>query len=90
MTDPWTGCYDDSWKEVITPESFSHPAKMSRALLRRILDHAFERGWVSKGSVVCDPFGGIGSTASDVGGSHPVRRDRHQDQGAQELLPAAG
>jgi hypothetical protein len=21
----WTGCYDGSWKGVITPESFAHP-----------------------------------------------------------------
>ena len=61
--DRWEDCYNLSWKGVITPESFCHPAKMSRGLLRRILDHAFEQGWVSKGSVICDPFGGIGSTA---------------------------
>ena len=63
MTDAWTGCYDLSWKDAITPASFAHPAKMSRGLLRRILDHAFEQGWVSKGSTVVDCFGGIGSTA---------------------------
>ena len=37
--DSWAGCYDDSWQGLITPESFSHPAKMARGLLDRILDH---------------------------------------------------
>ena len=59
MPDAWQGCYDLSWKGAIIPSSFQHPAKMSRGLLRRILGHAFEQRWVSKGSVVCDPFGGI-------------------------------
>ena len=46
MTNRWEGCYDLSWKGVIVPAAFSHPAKMARGLLRRILDHAFEQGWV--------------------------------------------
>ena len=66
MTDQWTGCYDLSWKDAITPASFCHPAKMSRGLLRRILDHAVEQGWVQKGSTVVDPFGGISSTAIEA------------------------
>ncbi|KKM77865.1 hypothetical protein LCGC14_1365800 [marine sediment metagenome] len=56
----WTNCYDGSWKDVIVPEAFSHPAKMSYGLLKRILDHA--KGWLNKGDVIVDPFGGIGST----------------------------
>ena len=63
MADIWEGCYDLSWKEVIVPAAFAHPAKMARGLLRRILDHAFEQGWVQTGSIVVDCFGGIGSTA---------------------------
>ncbi len=38
-TSVWQGCYDDSWKKIITEESFSHPAKMARGLLKRILKH---------------------------------------------------
>ena len=56
----WTNCYDGSWKDVIVPEAFSHPAKMSYGLLKRILDHA--GAWLNKGDVIVDPFGGIGST----------------------------
>ena len=40
----WRGCYDDSWKGNITPESFVHPAKMAHGLLVRIIEHGFERG----------------------------------------------
>ncbi len=55
----WTDCYNDSWKDHIVPEAFSHPAKMAYGLLKRILDHCKDEGW---GGVIVDPFGGIGST----------------------------
>ena len=55
----WTNCYNDSWKDHIVPEAFSHPAKMAYGLLKRILDHCKDKGW---GGVIVDPFGGIGST----------------------------
>jgi len=58
----WAGCYDDSWKDLIVPEAFAHPAKMARGLLARILHHAKEQGWIKPGQVIVDPFGGIGST----------------------------
>ena len=35
---------------------------MSRGLLTHILKHVREQGWVQDGSIVVDPFGGIGST----------------------------
>lgn len=35
---------------------------MAHGLLRRILSHAAAEGWIAPGSVICDPFGGIGST----------------------------
>ena len=60
--DSWHGCYDDSWQGLIVPEAFSHPAKMSYNLTRRIFKHALFEGWIKPGQVVCDPFGGIGST----------------------------
>jgi len=59
----WHHCYEDSWKGYVTDESFAHPAKMARGLLRRILQHGFAQGWWKKGDVIGEPFGGIGSTA---------------------------
>jgi len=62
----WYNCYaqaDGGWEGIVTPESMSHPAKMSRRLCERIIDLGIERGWWTPGeSVIGDPFGGIGST----------------------------
>lgn len=58
----WKGCYDESWRGAITPESFAHPAKAGRALLGQIYDRLFKMGALSIGSTVVDPFGGIGTT----------------------------
>jgi len=58
----WHNCYDESWKDVIVPEAFAHPAKMSYGLLSRILSHAQEQGWLAPQSIILEPFGGIGST----------------------------
>lgn len=57
----WTGCYADSWKGVITDAAFAHPAKFSKALIERILDYMAEKGWIKKGDVIGDPFGGVGT-----------------------------
>lgn len=65
-TSEWSGCYDSGWQGEITPESFSHPAKFSRALIRRIYEHAFEQGWLKAGDVVADPFGGVALGALDA------------------------
>ena len=62
----WTGCYFDGWQGEIVPEAFSHPAKVSRALIRRIYEHAFAEGWLYPGATVIDPFGGIAGTALDA------------------------
>ncbi len=59
MSNNWTKCYEDGWKDHIVPEAFSHPAKMAYGLLKRILSHCKDEGW---GGVIVDPFGGIGST----------------------------
>lgn len=62
----WAGCYDERWQGDLVPDAFSHPAKMSRGLVRRIYAHAFEQGWLKEGDSVLDPFGGIGGTALDA------------------------
>lgn len=58
----WSGCYDDGWNGVIVPEAYAHPAKMARGLLKRIIRRMLDEGWVRRGDLVGDPFGGIGST----------------------------
>lgn len=68
----WDNCYDESWKTEITDESFAHPAKMARGLVRRIFDYLIESGRLTKGQIVCDPFGGIGTTGIE-GASRGMR-----------------
>lgn len=58
----WEGCYDEGWRGMITPESFSHPAKAGRRLLYQIFARLDSLN-VKPGSIVVDPFGGIGTTA---------------------------
>jgi hypothetical protein len=62
----WHDCYGDGWQGEIVPEAFAHPAKVSRALIRRIYQHAFVEGWLVPGDTVVDPFGGIAGTALDA------------------------
>lgn len=57
----WQECYESSWSGFIVPDAYAHPAKFSRALIERILDHCLERGWIKRGDVIADPFGGIGT-----------------------------
>ena len=64
--DEWTGCYADSWKGLIVEDAFSHPAKFSRALIRRIYQHAKDEGWIGQGDIVLDPFGGVSLGALDA------------------------
>lgn len=60
----WQGCYRDvrGSDGLFTPESVSHPAKMTGGLLFRILDEAEGRGWFQRGMTLLDPFYGIGTT----------------------------
>ncbi|MGH7274012.1 MAG: DNA methyltransferase, partial [Nitrospiria bacterium] len=58
-------CYGQGWSGVV-PETFLHPAKFSRALIRRIYDIALQRGWLRPGDWVLDPFGGVGLGAVDA------------------------
>lgn len=59
----WHGCYDSGWNGLIVAEAFAHPAKMARGLVARIFDELFALGALERGDTVCDPFGGIGTTA---------------------------
>lgn len=69
----WTGCYRESHRELVVPEAFAHPAKMSVSLCRRIFAFMEESGMLKPGDVVLDPFGGIGTTGL-IGGicGYPV------------------
>ena len=58
----WYGCYDSSLRGLITSESFAHPAKMAKSLTERIFDHGQAAGYWAPGSLIVDPFGGIGTT----------------------------
>lgn len=55
----WRGLYSEGWQNEIVSEAFSHPAKFSRALIRRIYEHALECGWLAEGDAVLDPFAGV-------------------------------
>ena len=58
----WYNCYDETLGDMITPESFAHPAKMAKRLTERIIEHGEEEGYWRPGDVLIDPFGGIGTT----------------------------
>lgn len=62
----WHGAYDDGWRDLIVPDAFSHPAKMSRGLVVRIFDELFAMGALHAGDLVVDPFAGIGSTGIEA------------------------
>lgn len=55
----WHKTHGQGWTGIIIPDSFAHPAKFSRALIRRIYRHAIEQGWLKAGDIVCDPFAGV-------------------------------
>ena len=63
LIDEWQNCYDSGWGDLIVPAAYSHPAKMSRSLVFKIIKHALEEGWLQPGQTVLDPFGGVGTTA---------------------------
>ena len=58
----WHNCYDDGWGDLITPESFAHPAKMAYGLVKRILQHGLDKGYWRAGDLLGDCFGGVGTT----------------------------
>ncbi|MDD5006583.1 MAG: DNA methyltransferase [Candidatus Omnitrophica bacterium] len=58
----WYGCYKESNKPFYVPAAFAHPAKMAIGLCRRIFEFMEEKKMIKKGSIVVDPFAGIGTT----------------------------
>lgn len=62
----WHNLYRESWKGEIVPDAFVHPAKYSRALIRRIYEYLFEIGALHQGDSVIDPFGGVALGAEDA------------------------
>jgi DNA methylase len=64
--DTWHGCYSTGWQRLISPESFSHPAKFSRTLIQRIYQHLLTEGLLAPGDTVLDPFGGVGLGGLDA------------------------
>lgn len=60
----WFGLYGgNSWSKEMVGNAISHPAKMSHKLADYIYRHALEEGWISKGSLILDPFAGVAGTA---------------------------
>jgi len=57
----WTGVYADSWQqEDLVPTAFSHPAKVSKGLSFRIIQHLIRQGYLAAGQTCLDPFAGVG------------------------------
>jgi len=64
--DQWENCYDKGWQGEVSLDAFAHPAKFSRALIRRIYEHAFAEGWLKAGDICLDPFAGVAQGALDA------------------------
>ena len=62
-TDHWHRCYRGGWGRNLVPEAFAHPAKVAFGLSERIFAHMREEKWIGPGSVILDPFAGIGGFA---------------------------
>ena len=56
----WHGCYDASWRGLIVPAAFAHPAKFGAGLIDRIITHGLAVGWWKAGDAIGDPFAGVG------------------------------
>lgn len=56
----WQGCYgsDAKYKQLVTRDSYAHPAKASFRLIDRIYDHLEALGLLKKDSVVVDFMAG--------------------------------
>ena len=52
----WRNLYGESWAGEITPDTFAHPAKFSRALIRQIYQFLADEGMIHAGDTVVDPL----------------------------------
>ncbi len=57
----WHRCYDSRWNRMLTKSSVTHPAKFSLALIERIFGYCLSQGYIQRGDVIGDPFGGVGT-----------------------------
>lgn len=57
----WHNCYSGTY-DLIAPDSYAHPAKMSPALCFRILEHLKELGLLKDSDTILDPMSGTGIT----------------------------
>lgn len=57
--DEWHGCFRRGWGHLLVQDAFSHPAKAAYGISKRVYDHAMEHGWLRRGDLVLDPFGGV-------------------------------
>lgn len=61
LRNDWFGAYAPYPKDLVVPESFTHPAKLPPSLMFRILSRLEELG-LKRGGKILDPFAGIGGT----------------------------
>lgn len=57
----WEGCFKEGWKNLLCKDGFRHPAKFNYGVVVRIVDELRDSGVLRPGSVVFDPFGGVGT-----------------------------
>jgi DNA modification methylase len=62
----WTNLYRGKWADEIVGSAYEHPARYSRDLIRHIYQHAIQENWIGPGSLVVDPFCGVGCGALDA------------------------
>lgn len=58
-TSVWKHCYKDSWVGILPGAAMAHPAKFSKGLIFKIIQHLLDEGFVKSGDTICDPFGGV-------------------------------
>src|SRR3990167_5288228 len=62
----WKNCYSGTF-DLISPESYAHPAKMSPQLCFRIIEHLQEENLLHEGDTILDPMNGIATTGIVAG-----------------------
>lgn len=74
LKEDWYGLYTETKRDgrFYDSESVRHPAKMSRQLVNRILDHLYLFQYIRNGSIIVDLMAGIGTTAIEW-----CRRSKH-------------